>query len=99
MWIGVYFNVQESRIEQLIPGAKLDVKSFDPYGFSVNAIIKVLHLYSVCTLAFSFCSICNMWGISMLYSMLDMYQVNAIYITYGLLYMYSSVGCWNPRYN
>ena len=37
----MYFCVQESQIEQLIPGAKLDVKSFDPCGFSVNAIIKV----------------------------------------------------------
>ena len=44
MWKGVHFNVQESQIDQLIPGAKLDVKSFDPYGFSVNAIIKVLQL-------------------------------------------------------
>ncbi|XP_065904278.1 S-adenosylmethionine decarboxylase proenzyme-like isoform X2 [Dysidea avara] len=39
--------LKESQIEQLIPGAKLDVKSFDPCGFSVNAIIKEEIYYTI----------------------------------------------------
>lgn len=54
--------MQETGIDQIVPGATLDSKIFEPCGFSVNAIIKVSCVATRCDIALIFYMYMSVYG-------------------------------------